>query len=105
MTTCHDVSFDESKVFVVFVDVVLFDVVGESAHNKEVIVSTANTASAVEDLLSFVTVDFLQGVRVVDVHPRVGISLGVIELSEVHGDVKFAILKTEVSVVVCDRDF
>lgn len=69
MAAFDDVLLHKFELGVIFVDVILFDAIGQSADNEEVAIANADAASAVKDFLNLMAADFLERGGIVDVHP------------------------------------
>ena len=100
--TFDDVSPNELKRPVVFVNVVFFDAVRQATDDKEATIHDADSAGSVKDFLSFVLCYQVERVRVVDVNPRVGVAFRVVEFAKVDRHVELSVEEAEISVMIGD---
>ena len=75
------VLLEEVEVLVVFVDIVFIDRGGQPTNNKKMSVSVTDATRSMKCLLSFMPCQLFQRFSIVDVNPRVGVALGIIELA------------------------
>ena len=97
-----DVLLLKLKLGVVFVNVVLLNAIRQSTHNIEAPLHDTDPTRSVKHFLRGVLTDELQRIRIVDIHPRVGISQRIVEAAEVHRDVQLPALETQVAMMVDD---
>lgn len=89
---------------VIFIHIVFGHRVRQAAHDEKMLSAKTNAAGPMDNLLCFVPCHFLQCFRIIDVHPRVRISVWIIEFPQIYRDVDPAISKTKIAVMIRYRD-
>lgn len=89
---------------VVFVNVVFWDAIRQTADDEEVSVADSDASGAIDNFGSRVAGQFFEAGGVIGKDPRVSVTCRIIELSKVYSDEQFAVVIAKVAMMVGNRN-
>ena len=100
VATGDDMLLDKPKVGVVLVDIVFLDARRQATDHKKTAIPKSDTACAVKHLRRLVLGHAGKVGGIVDVDPRIGVPLRVIELAEIDRHIQLPVVETEIAVMI-----
>lgn len=86
------VALDELEILIIFVGVVLVDVLRQAADDDEAIIVKGHSTGPIEYFGNLVPRHLRQVPRIIDIHPGVGMSLGMVEFAKIDRHIDLAVM-------------